>query len=381
MRKADARASEPRLGGRAASGSGAEATRPLELRDRRAESSLSRRGTGGTRSLALALLLAAAAVALPSPVHAHAFAPSLLELRELDSGRVAVRWKQPAKRQVGTDVRPLLPEGCSPVGDPRPAREGTGVVIEWEVECSDGLVGQTIRIEGLESSRTSVVLRLVLDEDRSIRRVLNARESRFVIPEREGMLDVARSYTELGVEHILTGFDHLLFVLALVLLVGRGKMLLWTVTAFTVGHSVTLALAILEWILLPQAPIEIAIAFSIYVLAIEIVRKQQGKATLVNRAPWVVAGLFGLLHGLGFAGALAEVGLPSHEIPLALFSFNVGIEVGQLLFVALVLFAWALLRATPIRWPARIIDLPTYAIGGLAVFWVFERTWALFARF
>jgi len=191
---------------------------------------------------------------------------------------------------------------------------------------------------------------------------------------------VVRSYTELGVEHILTGFDHLLFVLALVLLVGRGKMLLWTVTAFTLGHSVTLALAVLEWILLPQAPIEIAIAFSIYVLAIEIVRKQQGKATLVNRAPWVVAGLFGLLHGLGFAGALAEVGLPSHEIPLALFSFNVGIEVGQLLFVALVLVAWALLRATPIRWPARIIDVPAYAIGGLAVFWVFERTWALFAR-
>ncbi|MFP8874364.1 MAG: HupE/UreJ family protein [Myxococcota bacterium] len=342
---------------------------------------MNRRGLRGVGCVAFALVLAAFAVTAAPEVQAHAFAPSLLELRELASGRVAVRWKQPAKRLVGTELRPVLPESCSPVGDADSYREGTGVVVEWEVECSDGLVGQAIRIEGLSSSRTSVVLRLVLDEDRSIRRVLNAGKSRFVIPERERVLDVARSYTELGVEHILTGFDHLLFVLALVLLVGRGKMLLWTVTAFTVGHSVTLALAILEWIILPQAPIEIAIAFSIYVLAIEIVRKEQGKATMVNRAPWVVAGLFGLLHGLGFAGALAEVGLPNQEIPLALFSFNVGIEVGQLLFVALVLLAWALLRAAPIRWPAKIIDVPTYAIGGMAAFWVFERTWALFERF
>ena len=326
------------------------------------------------RSIALAIVLSIVAIGAVSQVHAHAFAPSLLELRELESGRVAVRWKQPAKRQTGTNLVPVLPSGCTPVGEPRSYPEGTGVVAEWEVQCPEGLVGHAVEIKGLGSARASVVVRLVLEGDRSIRRVLNASDNQFIIPEREGVLEVLLSYAELGVEHILSGFDHLLFVLGLVLLVGRGKMLLWTVTAFTVGHSVTLALAILEWIVVPQALIEIAIAFSIYVLAIEIVRKQHGKATTVTRAPWIVAGLFGLLHGLGFAGALAEVGLPAHEIPAALFSFNVGIEVGQLLFVAVVLLGWSALQTLPIRWPEKSIYVPTYAIGALAVFWVFERT-------
>ena len=169
----------------------------------------------------------------------------------------------------------------------------------------------------------------------------------------------------------------MLFVLALVLLVRQRRALLWTITAFTLGHSITLALAILEWVVLPQAPIEAAIAFSIYVLAVEIVRRDDGRPSALERRPWWVAGLFGLLHGLGFAGALAEVGLPENEIPLALVSFNVGIEIGQLLFVAAVLVGCRVLRALPVKWPQGVATVPAYAIGILAAFWFFERSWAM----
>ncbi|MGB5810086.1 MAG: HupE/UreJ family protein, partial [Polyangiales bacterium] len=159
----------------------------------------------------------------------------------------------------------------------------------------------------------------------------------------------------------------------LVLLVGWGKRLLWTVTAFTVGHSVTLVLAVLGVLSVPQAPIEALIALSIYFLAVELVRKRSGRTTIMERMPWLVAGGFGLLHGLGFAGALAEVGLPQEEIPLALFSFNVGIELGQLAFVAVVLVASLALGRIPVRWPAWTADVPAYVIGSLGAFWFFAR--------
>jgi hydrogenase/urease accessory protein HupE len=219
-----------------------------------------------------------------------------------------------------------------------------------------------------------VLLRLVLADGRAIRHVLTAEQPSFVVPAREGALDVLASYGRLGVEHILTGYDHLLFVLGLVLLVGGGRRLLETVTAFTLGHSVTLALAVLGLVRVPQPPIEAGIAFSIYVLAVELApRRLSRKPTLLARAPWLMAGLFGLLHGLGFAGALAQVGLPQGEIPLALFAFNLGIEAGQLVFVGVVLAVWAALRALPVRWPPSVLYVPAYAMGTLAAFWCLQR--------
>jgi HupE / UreJ protein len=155
--------------------------------------------------------------------------------------------------------------------------------------------------------------------------------------------------------------------------VGRGRTLLWTITAFTVGHSITLALASLGLMRVPQGPMEAAIALSFYLLAVELVRSHTGQMSLMQRAPWLVAGPFGLLHGLGFAGALAEVGLPQGEIPLALFAFNVGIELGQLAFVAVVLVAMATLRRLPVRWPRWAPALPAYGIGSLAIYWFLER--------
>lgn len=320
----------------------------------------------------LAPLFALCWILAPGLAGAHALAPSLLELRETTASSVLVRWKQPAIRVTGSNLIPILPSDCHDRGQHRPRSEDIGIVETWEIECSVGMVGQTIRVEGIAESRASVLLRLVLADGRSVRHVLSADAPNFVVPEREGILAVLGSYASLGVEHILTGFDHLLFVFGLVLL-GGGRRLVWTVTAFTAGHSVTLALAVLGLVHVPQQPIEAGIALSIYVLAVQLAQRQSSGPAFMTRFPWLMAGFFGLLHGLGFAGALAEVGLPDGEIPLALFSFNVGIEFGQLLFVAVVLSVWMGLRFLPLRWPTPVRYVPVYAMGSLAVFWFLER--------
>ena len=306
---------------------------------------------------------------------AHQFAPALLELQEVEEGRAAVRWKQPLVRVMGSQLRPVLPGECEGVGRPNVSRKGTGMEATWTIKCPGGLVGKIVSVEGIASSRADVLLRVGLEDGRSFHHVLTGDDATFTVPERESRLSVLTDYARLGVEHILTGFDHLLFVLGLTLLVGYGRLLLWTLTAFTLGHSVTLALAVLGLVNFPPGPIEAGIAFSIYVLAVELVRSNH--TTLLHTYPWLVAGLFGLLHGLGFAGALAQVGLPEAEIPLALFSFNVGIELGQVAFVGLVLAVWALLRRLPFAWPRIVQLLPAYTIGSLAAFWFFERSWSL----
>ena len=327
----------------------------------------------------LAPLLAVAWMLVSGQAFGHAFAPSLLEIRETAPGEAVVRWKQPAIRVSGSGLSPLLPPGCHERGKHSAHTEDTGIVETWEMACPGGLVGQTVRVEGIAESRADVLLRLVLGDERSVRHVLTADAPSFVVPEREGKLDVLASYGRIGIGHILTGFDHLLFVLGLVLLVGGGRRLVWTVTAFTLGHSVTLALAVLGLVHVPQQPIEAGIALSIYILAVQLGPYRPRQASLMTRLPWLMAGAFGLLHGLGFAGALAEVGLPNGEIPLALFSFNVGIELGQLAFVGVVLLAWRGLCALPLRWPEPLGYVPAYTMGSLAVFWFLQRVTASLA--
>ena len=312
------------------------------------------------------------------PAWTHAFAPSLLEVRETDPGHALVRWKQPAVKVMGSNLFPLLPDTCHEQGKRSTRSEGTGIVETWAIACPDGLIGQTLGMEGITTSQASVLLRLVLADGRTVRHVLNAEQPSFVVPSREGKIDVLISYGRIGIGHILTGFDHLLFVLGLVLLVQGGRRLLWTVTAFTLGHSVTLALAVLGFVNVPQQPIEAAIALSIYVLAVELAPHSPRKPTLMERMPWLVAGLFGLLHGLGFAGALSQIGLPENEIPLTLFAFNLGIEIGQLMFVAAVLLLLLALRRLPLRWPRLAFYLPAYAMGTFAAFWFFQRVAASF---
>jgi hydrogenase/urease accessory protein HupE len=210
-----------------------------------------------------------------------------------------------------------------------------------------------------------------------IRTVLRGNAPFLAVPDRVDSLDVLRDYLALGFEHIVVGLDHLLFVLGLVLLVHGRQRLLWTITAFTAGHSMTLSLVVLGYVHVPPAPVEALIALSIFAVAVEITREAQGCATGLWRFPWAMALVFGFLHGLGFAGALAELGLPADEIPVALFSFNVGIELGQILFVGLVLAGRAVLRRLPVRWPKASELIPAYAIGSLAALWIFERIYMI----
>ena len=323
---------------------------------------------------ALHLLPILALIALPAPSVAHTFAPSLLELREETHG-VAVRFKQPNVRVVGSRLVPLLPASCRTIDGPETRSEGTGVVTTWRIVCGS-LVGEEIAVEGIAGSRADVLLRVELADGRSVHHVLTADRPTLTVPEAASALDVAGLYGRLGVEHILAGFDHLLFVLGLVLLIDGRRRLVATVTAFTAGHSVTLALAALGVVHVPPGPTEAAIALSIVVLAVELTRPRDTPSRL-RRSPWTVAALFGLLHGLGFAGALSEIGLPEREIPSALLAFNVGIEVGQLAFVAVVLVVLGGVARLPRgSWPrarAVLAGVPAYAIGTLATFWFLER--------
>lgn len=320
------------------------------------------------------LALLAVATVLPAVAAAHPMSPSLLDLRETAAGPIAVTWKTPVQKALGTRLEPVLPAGCEALTPLRASEEGPALVQRWTVDCgAGGLIGRTIAVSGIEPGGTDVLLHLGLADGRHMRSVLTAETPAWVVPEREHAGQVFTSYLGLGVEHILGGLDHLVFVLGLMLLVRSRRMLLWTVTAFTFGHSVTLSLATLDLVRLPPGPVEALIAVTIVLLGVELLRQLDGESGAFDALPTVVAFGFGLLHGLGFAGALREVGLPTGAIPLALFAFNVGIELGQLAFIALVLGAMALARPWLGRVPVRLAAAPAYAIGGLGAFWLYQR--------
>jgi len=255
-------------------------------------------------------------------------------------------------------------------------------IERWTVQRPGGLAGATIHIAGLSATATDVLMRLErLDGTTQVTRLTPSTPS-FVVESAPRALEVAATYLTLGLEHILLGIDHLLFVLALLILVKGTGRLIATVTAFTVAHSLTLAGATLGFVHVPGPPVEAAIALSIVFVAAEIIRSSEGKSGLTERFPWVVAFTFGLLHGLGFAGALSEVGLPQSAIPVALLFFNVGVEIGQLLFIAAVFGATALAVCAVRRFGLAALNprlstglglLPSYAIGSVATFWVIQR--------
>jgi hydrogenase/urease accessory protein HupE len=243
--------------------------------------------------------------------------------------------------------------------------------------CKGGLVGRLIGIDGLSATMTDVLVRMEsLDATTQITRLTPSTPS-FVIEAAPEAIEVARTYLVLGVEHILLGIDHLLFVLALLILVKGTRRLIWTVTAFTLAHSLTLAGATLGFVHVPGPPVEAAIALSIMFVAAEIVHSRQGMKGLTERFPWIVAFTFGLLHGFGFASALGEIGLPQSAIPVALLFFNVGVEIGQLLFIAFVFAVIALARQVMRRFavsqPAWTWRVAPYAIGSVAAFWAIQR--------
>lgn len=318
-------------------------------------------------------LLALFIVSWVYPADAHEVRPGYLELREVSPGRYDVLWKVPARGDLRLGLYVRFPENCQPIT--LPIRYGTqGAFTErWSIACAGGLTGRTITIDGLSATLTDVLARLERYDGTTHVAMLTPSAPSLVVEAAPSQFQVTGTYLRLGIEHILFGIDHLFFVLALLLIVSRTWLLVKTITAFTVAHSLTLGLATLGFVHVQPKPVEAVIALSILFVAAEIVHGRQGRQGLAARAPWIVAFVFGLLHGFGFAGALSEVGLPAGHIPLALLCFNAGVEIGQLLFISVVLTLRTLIRRVKITVPLWAQLVPAYIIGSAAMFWVIQR--------
>ncbi len=323
------------------------------------------------------LLLLGLLLWLPAAL-ADEFRPAYLQLTQTAPEHYDVLWKVPAlDENTVLKVQPEFPSTTVVVNAPRSTYAAGAMVQRWSIQAPGGLEGQSIQFSGLAQTRIDILVRLVRsDGSVQLERILPTSPG-FVVTASARPLEVMRTYTLLGIEHILTGFDHLLFVLALVILVKGVRRLIATITAFTVAHSLSLVAATLGWIHVPGPPVEACIALSIVFVAGEIIHAREGRPGLTQRYPWVVAFSFGLLHGLGFASALAEVGLPPLSIPIALFFFNVGVEIGQLLFIGAIFAVAAcgrvLVRRLSLPQPPWLWRVAPYGIGGMASYWVLER--------
>src|SRR3990167_7897323 len=320
--------------------------------------------------ITLSLVLAA------TGARADQFEPAYLLLQQTGADTYAVMWKVPALNEMSVlNIKPQFPDDTETLTPRRSTFAAGASVQRWNMRVPRGLEGRQIHFVDRSNSGIDVLARFERsDGTEQVERILPLRPY-FTVRASPGAFEVMLTYTKIGIEHILTGFDHLLFVLALVIIVQGKRRLFATVTAFTLAHSITLALATLDVLHVPSRPVEAMIALSIVFVASEILHARAWRVGLAACKPWVVAFAFGLLHGLGFAGALAEVGLPQNSIPLALLCFNVGVEIGQILFVAAVLvLISALLQlrvAQQLRETATITV--TYLIGTVASFWVLER--------
>jgi hydrogenase/urease accessory protein HupE len=315
-------------------------------------------------------VLAALLAALPA--RADELRPGYLELTQQDARHWRMLWKAPVLGGLATRAQPEVPEFCTQ-STPVARLEGASLVAESRLTCSRDLAGARIGLKGMEAAFTDALVRIApLGRPVQAAR-LTPNETSIEVATVPDRWEVARSYFVIGVEHIVFGWDHLLFVIALVLLLGQLWSVVKAATAFTVAHSITLAGTTLGAFGLPQAPVEALIALSIVFLAVEIAKRDAISPRLSERIPWIVAFLFGLIHGFGFAGALREIGLPETEVPMALLTFNLGVEVGQLGIVAAVLAAIILARCLVPQALRPATLTATYAIGTIASFWFIER--------
>jgi len=323
------------------------------------------------RLVLLALFLVSAAA------QAHEIRPGLLQVSETDANSYSVVWKQPLLGDRRLPLEPQLHPNCSKI-DPRMEATASALIERWTTVCSEPL--QQIEIEGLNRTLTDVMFEYnELNGDQQ-RALLRPESASYDLG--SGNTGSAWLYLKLGIEHLLAGYDHVLFVVGLLLLISSTRSLLITITSFTLAHSVTLALSVLGWVTLSQAAVEACIALSIVLLAREALSKQD---SLLKHSPWLAAFAFGLLHGFGFAGALRDIGLPNENLWIALLSFNVGIELGQLILVAV----WVVLGAVAQRMlPLTMLDttlnprlhaILAYAIGGMAIYWMLQRVTPMFS--
>ena len=321
----------------------------------------------------LALALAAAPGAL-----AHESRPAYLEIKETAPERYDVLWRTPLNAGMPLPVALEFPDVVHNLTPPTVQALTDSLVERRLLDVPPGLAGRRIAFPGLQATITDVLVRVELLDGRKWTTIVHPSQAWFEITRAPGRLATVGAFVVQGMRHILFGADHLLFVLGLLLIVKDRWMLVKTITAFTVAHSITLAVATLGWAAVPAVPLNAAIALSILFLGPEIVRSWRAQTSLTIRHPWVVAFVFGLLHGFGFASALTSAGLPSSELPWALLSFNVGVEIGQLGFVILVLLLERAFRVLEIRWPRTLESLPGYAVGSLGAFWTIQRVAILF---
>jgi hypothetical protein len=321
------------------------------------------------------------ALLLAIPVaQAHESRPAYLELKETAPGQYSVLWRTPVLAGMRLPLALQMPDGVRDLKDPV-VQELTDSILErrWIDAGPDGLAGKRIGIAGLQFTITDVLVRLELLDGRTMQMIARPPHPWVEIATSRSWWQVMGTYVVEGIRHILFGADHLLFVLGLLLIVKDGWTLVKTITAFTLAHSITLAIATLGYADAPALPLNAAIALSILFLGPEIVRSWRGETSFTIRHPWVVAFAFGLLHGFGFASALTSAGLPRHDLPLALLSFNLGVEVGQMGFVVLVLAMERSFRVLEVRWPRWVQALPGYAVGSLGAFWTVQRVALLVA--
>jgi hydrogenase/urease accessory protein HupE len=326
-----------------------------------------------------ALLLAAIAL-MPLALSAHEARPAYLEIKETAPGQFSVLWRTPVLAGMRLPLALQMPEGVRNVKPPVVDELADSLVERrWIDAGPNGLAGKRIEISGLQLTITDALVRVELLDGRTIQTIARPSQPWVEIAASQSRWEVMGTYVVEGLRHILFGADHLLFVLGLLLIVRNGWMLVKTVTAFTVAHSITLAIATLGYANAPALPLNAAIALSILFLGPEIVRVWRGETSFTIRHPWVVAFVFGLLHGFGFATAMTSAGLPRQELPLALLSFNIGVELGQLGFVALILAMERSFRVLEVRWPRWVQALPGYTVGTLGAFWTIQRVTLLIA--
>ena len=310
----------------------------------------------------------------PTSARADELRPAYIEMTEQSPGQWSLLWKASANSRLGQSGQVIIPENCKTQGERLREFAGSNILTRLSLACHGSIQGQSIGLNGLELSLTDALVR-VAPKDGALQTVrLAPDQPSAVLAEPSVISNVAATYAILGIEHILMGFDHLLFVLALVLLLKGGWLIAKTVTAFTIAHSLTLVGTTLGLLALPSRPVESVIALSIVFLAVEIVKAKPGDLRLSERFPWIVAFLFGLLHGFGFAGALAEIGLPEGDVPLALLTFNLGVEIGQLVIVAVALATLYGLRHYRDSWLQPAKTTTAYGIGIIATYWFIERT-------